>query len=69
MSGTVHKMRYLIVEKLKKAGACSAKTAVTPEEADLTFSESRWLRYLTGGISSKIRKTKNGRYYVRSDRF
>ena len=65
MGGYAYKMQYLIVIKLTEAGAFSAKTAVTPEEANLTIPECRWLSYLTGGISSRIRKTERGRYYIR----
>lgn len=58
-------MRYLIIEKFKEVGASSAETAVTPEEANLTVPECRWLVYLAGGMTSQIRKTRKGRYFVR----
>jgi len=64
----VYKMRYLIIEKLKEAGAFSFETAVTPEEANLTIPECRWLTYLSGGMVSRIRKTRKGQYYVRTNR-
>ena len=63
--GLVHKMRYLIIMKLTEAGASAVETAVTPEEANLTIPERRWLIYLSGGMSSQIRKAGKGRYYVR----
>ena len=50
--------KYL--EKLKKAGAVSDKTAVSLEEADISESwilkELIWLK--------EVRKTEDGRYYV-----
>ena len=63
MEGLAAKMRYLIVSKLGKAGAVSAESAVTPEEAGLNQQEISWLSYLAGGLSP-IRKTEDGRYYI-----
>ncbi|OYT50092.1 hypothetical protein B6U79_00395 [Candidatus Bathyarchaeota archaeon ex4484_231] len=62
--GAIAKMRFAIIDKLKRAGAVSPETAVTPEEADLSLEEIRWLKYLAGGSLSTIKKTENGRYYV-----
>lgn len=62
--GASAKMMYVIVSKLKEAGAVSPVEAVTPEEADLDPAEVRWLRYLAGGTLSRIKKTRDGRYYV-----
>ena len=36
----------------------------TPEEAELDLAEVLWLRYLAGGMLSRIKKTRDGRYYV-----
>ena len=58
-------MRRLIEEKLSKVEAFNVETAVTADEAGLSYSEVNWLLYLTGGMTSKIRKTGNGRYYLR----
>jgi len=58
-------MRRLIEEKLSKVNAFTVETAVTADEAGLSFSEVNWLLYLTGGMTSKIRKTESGRYYLR----
>jgi len=63
--GAAQKFRYLIEEKLARCNASSPETAVTPDEADFTFSERSWLLYLTGGATSKIRKTLDHRYYLR----
>ena len=57
-------MMYLIVLKLEEAGAVSHDDAVTPVEAELDLAEARWLRYLAGGTFSKIKKTREGRYYI-----
>ena len=64
-AGLVFKMRWSIEEKLSSANALTAETAVTADEAGLSFSECNWLLYLTGGMTSKIRKTAGGRYYLR----
>lgn len=58
-------MRRLIEEKLSKVNAFTVETAVTADEAGLSYSEVNWLLYLTGGMTSKIRKTESGRYYLR----
>ena len=59
------KKRWSIEEKLVRVNALNVKTAATAEEADLSFSERSWLLYLTGGMTSKIRKTVGNRYYLR----
>ena len=64
MYGVIAKMQFSIIDKLKRAGANSPETAVTPKEAELDMEESRWLRYLAGGTLSTIKKTEDGRYYV-----
>jgi hypothetical protein len=58
-------MRWSIEEKLTKVNALTFETAVTTDEAGLSFSECNWLLYLSGGMASKIRKTVGGRYYLR----
>ncbi len=63
-SGLDYVISIRIVEKLKKVGATSRDTAVTPEAAKLDLQETRWLGYLAGGFLATIKKTKNGRYYV-----
>ena len=64
MYGFVVKMHFIIVHKLRKVGAVSLKTAVTPMEAGLNSQERQWLRYLAGGFLSTIKKTEDGRYYI-----
>ena len=64
-SGLVFKMRWTIEEKLSRVNALTVETAVTADEAGLSLSECNWLLYLTGGMTSKIRKTVGGRYYLR----
>jgi len=57
-------MRYMIVSKLTEAGAISEENAIAPDDAHLTLPERGWLRYLAGGLMSRIRKTRDGRYYL-----
>ncbi len=57
-------INYKIIEKLKKAGAISERKAVTADEAKLSLQECGWLQYLAGGLTSIIKKTADGRYYV-----
>ncbi len=64
--GIVYRVRYSVEHKLTKANASSVKTAVTPDNADLTLLEREWLTYLTGGMTSQIRKTSDNRYYLRA---
>ena len=59
------KMRWLIEGKLSEVNALTIDTAVTADEAGLSFSEVNWLLYLTGGMASKIRKTPGGLYFLR----
>ena len=63
--GIVEKVRLSIIDKLTSAGASSRENAVTPDEANLTLSERRWLIYVVGGMTSKVRKTADYRYYLR----
>lgn len=64
-AGLVFNMKWLIEEKLSRVNALTVETAVTADEAGLSFSECNWLLYLTGGMNSKIRKTEGGRYFLR----
>lgn len=63
--GLAQKFEYAIERKLAEANAFSVESAVTPDEADLTLVERRWLIYLSGGMASRIRKTRDRRYYLR----
>ena len=65
--GEAQRFRYFVEGKLAKCNASSPETAVTADEADFTFSERSWLLYLTGGATSKIRKTVDHRYYLREN--
>ncbi len=64
LSGLQFKMRLRIVNKLEKAGATSIQRAVTTGEAKLDLQEQQWLRYVAGGFMSKVKKTKDHRYYI-----
>ena len=63
--GVVEKVRLSIIDKLTSVGASSEENAVTPDEADLTLLEREWLIYIVGGMTSRIRKTPDYRYYLR----
>jgi hypothetical protein len=65
IGGVAERMKIGIFIKLKAAGAFSREKAVTPKEAKLTPSESNWIVYFAGGITSKIRKTREGKFYIR----
>jgi len=57
-------MRHRIVSKLEEARATSREKAVTIEEASLDIREQRWLRYFAGAFLSKVKKTRDKRYYI-----
>ena len=64
LSGFQFKMRYKILNKLRKAGAVSKSKAVTIREAALDYQEQMWLDYFAGAFLGKIKKTDDRRYYV-----
>jgi len=64
LSGLQFKMRYKIIHKIERAGATSREKAVTVEEAGLDMQEQQWLNYIAGAFLSKVKKTKDQRYYV-----
>ena len=64
LSGIQFVMQYKIVSKLEIAGATSEERAVTIEKADFTPEEQQWLTYVTGGFFSRVRKTRDRRYYI-----
>jgi len=63
-SGTVFAMRQRIIDKLRAADATSRKKAVNAQEAHFDMQEQNWLHYVAGGLNSKVKKTRNKRYYV-----
>jgi hypothetical protein len=63
-SGTVFAMQQRIIAKLLATDATSRKKAVTAHEAHLDMPEQNWLCYVAGGLNSKVKKTKDRRYYV-----
>jgi hypothetical protein len=64
LSGVQFKMRYKILNKLRKAGAVSKDNAVTIGVADLDYQEQMWLDYFAGAFMGKIKKTGDRRYYI-----
>jgi len=63
-AGTIFAMQQRIIAKLLETDATSRKKAVTAQEAHLDPQEQNWLRYVAGGLNSKVKKTKDKRYYV-----
>lgn len=53
-----------IRKKLVEAGATSLLRAATIEESNLDEQEQNWLLYVAGGLFSRVKKTKDKRYYV-----
>ena len=64
LSGVQFKMRYKILNKLRKAGAVSQDNAVTIGDAELDYQEQMWLDYFAGAFLGKIKKTDDRRYYI-----
>ena len=64
VSGVVFVMEERIIDKLLKRGATSRGKAVTAQEAHLDMQEQNWLRYVAGGLASRVKKTRDKRYYV-----
>jgi hypothetical protein len=63
-SGTIFAMQQRIIVKLLATGATSRKKAVTAQEAHLDMQEQNWLHYVAGGLNSKVKKTRDKRYYI-----
>ena len=63
-SGVVFAMQQRIISKLLAKGATSREKAATAQEAHLDMQEQNWLHYIAGGFASKVKKTRNKRYYV-----
>ena len=64
LSGFQFKMHHKILNKLRKAGAVSKKSAVTIGEADLDYQEQMWLDYFAGAFLGRIKKTDDRKYYT-----
>ena len=64
LSGVQFKMRYKILNKLRKAGAVSQDNAVTIGDAELDYREQMWLDYFAGVFLGRIKKTEDQRYYI-----
>ena len=63
-SGSIYAMQQRIIAKLLASDATSRKKAVTAQEAHLDMQEQNWLYYVAGGLNSKVKKTRDKRYYV-----
>ena len=64
VSGTAFAMQQRIIAKLRARDANSRGKAVTAQEARLDVQEQNWLHYVAGGFASKVKKTKDKRYYL-----
>ena len=62
--GTVFAMQQRIIAKLRERNAISIVKAVTAQEAHFDMQEQNWLNYVAGGFASKVKKTKDKRYYL-----
>ena len=62
--GIIFAMQQRIIVKLSATGATSIEKAVTALEANFDMQEQNWLCYVAGGFASKVKKTKDKRYYV-----
>ena len=65
-SGTVYAMQQRIIAKLLATDATSIIKAVTAKGAQLDMQEQNWLNYVAGGLNSKVKKTRDKRYYITS---
>ena len=63
-SGTVYAMTHRIIAKLRETGAISREKATTAQEAHLDMQEQNWLHYVAGGFASRVKKTRDKRYYI-----
>ena len=63
-SGTVFAIQQRIIAKLLATGATSREKAATAQEAHLDIQEQNWLHYIAGGFASRVKKTRDKRYYV-----
>lgn len=63
-SGTVYAMQQRIIAKLLATNATSPIKAVTAQEAQLDMQEQNWLCYVAGGLNSRVKKTRDKRYYI-----
>ena len=63
-SGTVYGIQQRIISKLLAIEATSIAKAATAQGAHLDMQEQNWLCYVAGGLNSKVKKTRDKRYYV-----
>jgi hypothetical protein len=63
-SGTVYAMTQRIIAKLRATGAISRDKAATAQEAHLDMQEQNWLNYVAGGLASRVKMTRDRRYYI-----
>ena len=62
--GTIFAIQQRIIVKLVAKGATSIEKAASALEANFDMQEQNWLCYVAGGFASKVKKTKDKRYYV-----
>ena len=62
--GTIFAIQQRIIVKLLATGATSLEKAVSAIEANFDMQEQNWLCYVAGGFASRVKETKDKRYYV-----
>jgi hypothetical protein len=63
-TGILFGLEANIRAKLIAVDATSREKAVTSQEAHFNQQEVNWMDYIAGGMFSKIKKTRNKRFYV-----
>jgi hypothetical protein len=63
-SGILYAVEARIRCKLVSMGATSKEKAVTSKQAHFTIKEVNWINYIAGGLGARVKKTRDGRFYV-----
>ena len=63
-AGTIFAIQQRIIVKLLATGATSIEKAASALEAHFDMQEQNWLCYVAGGFASRVKETKDKRYYV-----
>ena len=62
--GIIFAIQQRIIVKLLATGATSIEKAASALEAKFDTQEQNWLCYVAGGFASRVKETKDKRYYV-----
>jgi hypothetical protein len=63
-SGILYGIEAGIRSKLLALGATSKEKAITSRQAHFSIKEINWINYIAGGMFAKVKKTRDGRFYV-----